>query len=55
MDRTRTQIPPPPARLVVRNDEELLAKLEKADAEVEKGNFLRKEELFGRLKEKYGF
>jgi predicted transcriptional regulator len=52
MDRINTQTPP---SFFVANDEELLAKLEKSREEAEKGNVMTEEEVFGRLKEKYGF
>ena len=55
MDRTNTMIPPPPERLIVGNDEELLAKLMKARSAAENGNVLTKDEVYGSLKEKYGF
>ena len=54
MERTNTIIPPLPECLIVNNDNELLAKLEKADAQIERGEYLTHEEVFGRLKETYG-
>jgi len=53
MERTRTQVQPP--SFFVANDEELLAKLLEAEADAQAGNVMTKEEVFGRLKEKYGF
>jgi len=44
------QVPPPPERVVVRSDEELLAKLEEA----EKGDSISREEFRERLNNKYG-
>jgi addiction module RelB/DinJ family antitoxin len=48
------KLPPPPSRLVVKNDAELLAKLEEADAYAESGHFSTPEEVFERLGRKYG-
>ena len=53
MERTRTANPP--ERIIVKNDDELLLKLIKSRNEAEKGNILTKEQVFGGLKEKYGF
>ena len=45
------QVPPPPARLVVNSDEELLDKLEKA----EKSGYISRKEFRERLSLKYGW
>lgn len=44
------QVPPPPARVVVNSDKELLEKLEKA----EKGSYISLDEFRERLINKYG-
>jgi antitoxin component of RelBE/YafQ-DinJ toxin-antitoxin module len=44
------QVPPPPERVVVRSDEELLAKLEQA----EKGGYMSLEDFRERLNKKHG-
>jgi DNA-damage-inducible protein J len=48
------KLPPPPARIVVKNDAELLAKLEEADAYAESGHHSAPEAVFERLGRKYG-
>jgi DNA-damage-inducible protein J len=48
------KLPPPPARIVVKNDTELLAKLEEADAYAESGHYSMPEEVYERLERKYG-
>jgi antitoxin component of RelBE/YafQ-DinJ toxin-antitoxin module len=44
------QVPPPPERVVVRSDEELLVKLEEA----EKGGYMSREQFRERITSKYG-
>jgi len=49
------RLPPPPARLLVKDDAELLEKLEEAAAYAESGHAFTAEEVFERLDRKYGF
>ena len=48
------QIPPPPARVVVKSRAELIKKLEEADEQIQKGDCMTFEEFRERLNAKYG-
>ena len=49
-----TRLPPPPERVIVRNHEELLAKLDEADEQVLNGDYLERKDISERLFNKYG-
>ena len=45
---------PAPERIIVKNKEELYQKLEEAENEIKSGNYSSSDEVFGRLRDKYG-
>lgn len=45
---------PAPERVIVKSEEELLKKLEEAEEDIKNGNISSPDEVFGRLREKYG-
>jgi len=49
-----TKLPPPPERVIIRNNKELLKKLEEADEQVRNGDYLTREDISERLLTKYG-
>ena len=45
---------PAPERIIVKSKEELYQKLEEAENEIKSGNYSSSDEVFGRLRDKYG-
>lgn len=45
---------PAPERIIVKNKEDLYQKLEEAENEIKSGNYSSSDEVFGRLRDKYG-
>lgn len=45
---------PAPERIIVKNKEDLYKKLEEAENEIKSGNYSSSDEVFGRLRDKYG-
>lgn len=45
---------PAPERIIVKNKEDLYQKLEEAENEIGSGNYSSSDEVFGRLRDKYG-
>lgn len=45
---------PAPEHIIVKNKEDLYQKLEEAENEIKSGNYSSSDEVFGRLRDKYG-
>ena len=45
---------PAPERIIVKNKEDLYQKLEEAENEIKSGNYSSSDEVFDRLRDKYG-
>lgn len=45
---------PAPERIIVKNKEDLYQKLDEAENEIKSGNYSSSDEVFGRLRDKYG-
>ena len=45
---------PAPERIIVKNKEDLYQKLEEAENEIKSGNYASSDEVFDRLRDKYG-